>query len=167
MLSDASEDRESLETQAAQLRKDLDMQTAAAGRAQRRAEDMEKMWHSTKQELDAVRSLATALEETDMKERAIENLESQLGDSAGSISGGSIGGSMDEDAQRKLRETEEAYLAAQRRAHSAVEETSQVKAHARTMEDKLRSSETQLIQRERELEEMNAKLQAYMAMARE
>ncbi|KAI8324353.1 hypothetical protein GQ54DRAFT_256611 [Martensiomyces pterosporus] len=160
-----------LTAQVSELTADLEKQKADTQRYEERASKFEQLWTDAKEEISAFGSLRGALENIESKEQQIAELERKLSDAHGP-QGVQPRSSFASDAssataEHRIKEFQAAYLAAHRQWSEARDELMSLRNVLRDTDERRRDMENKLASRERELDDMQARLSAFTELLQE
>ncbi|KAJ2056244.1 hypothetical protein GGH13_007607 [Coemansia sp. S155-1] len=159
-----------LSQRSAELAADHDKLRAQAERSAERAQEYEQLWSDAKRQITASLTLRANVERVEDRERTIAELERKLenrartNSSVSAINHGMSNASLDEDGPRDVHA---AYLAAHRQWADARDEMLAMKAALRESDDQRRDSDLKLAARDREMAELQARLDAFTKLLQE
>ncbi|KAJ1964964.1 hypothetical protein GGI12_001089 [Dipsacomyces acuminosporus] len=177
---------DALTTDVSELGADLEKQKAQAQRFEERAGKFEQLWTDAKEEISAFSGLRSALENIESKEQQIADLERKLSDAQSRVRDldrrDSAAGSGPQGiqprssfasdassatAEHRIKEFQSAYLAAHRQWSEARDELMSLRSVLRDTDERRRDMESKLASRERELDDMQARLSAFTELLQE
>ncbi|KAJ2719811.1 hypothetical protein GGI07_004980 [Coemansia sp. Benny D115] len=177
MHAEAMARADALSSANVELQAEVDRQKMLATRSRERAADFERLWTESRDELASFRDLRASVEQLEAKERRIADLEQQLADQSHGRQRQDSGAaqqvpraSFSSDSSTtdtRVRELHAAYLAAHRQWSEARDELLVLKNALREANDQRQDSESRLSARDRELNDMQARLAAFTALLQE